>query len=270
MTRGTYLLDGGSGLEDADAATRPAVLCLSYTWNDDALKWLALPTDERVRLMLHSLRQIYPDLDVASHILGEPITISWEREPHFMGAFRGNLPGHYRYQRRMFTHFVQDVVRPRAPGHLPRRRRHLLHPGLGRGRGAHGAERGVGRGAPARRLRPPPATRGRATGSPSWRRWSCPSRTGRRLVGGPRLLVGGDVVLVAQGEPDVVEPLHEPPARVVVDLEPHDEVLGGDRLRTEVDRQLHARAATRSSSRAARRRSARRWPPAGPPSTSCP
>ncbi|GLZ53653.1 tryptophan synthase subunit alpha [Actinomycetospora sp. NBRC 106378] len=116
MTRGTYLLDGGGGLDDPDAATRPAVMCLSYTWNDDALKWLALPTDERVRLMLHSLRQIYPDLDVASHILGEPITISWEREPHFMGAFRGNLPGHYRYQRRLFTHFVQDAFPPEHRG----------------------------------------------------------------------------------------------------------------------------------------------------------
>jgi tryptophan 2-monooxygenase len=25
-----------------------------------------------------------------------------------MGAFKANLPGHYRYQRRLFTHFVQD------------------------------------------------------------------------------------------------------------------------------------------------------------------
>lgn len=108
MTRGTYLLDGGEGLDDPAAVDSPAVICLSYTWNDDALKWLALDTDERVRLMLHNLRQIYPDVDIASHVLGEPITVSWEREPHFMGAFRGNLPGHYRYQQRLFSHFVQD------------------------------------------------------------------------------------------------------------------------------------------------------------------
>ncbi|WP_285658329.1 NAD(P)/FAD-dependent oxidoreductase [Actinomycetospora sp. NBRC 106375] len=109
LTRGTYLLDGGRGLDDPAAAHTPAVVCLSYTWNDDALKWLALPTDERVRLMLHSMSKIYPDLDLAAHIRGEPVTISWENEPHFMGAFRGNLPGHYRYQRRLFTHFVQDA-----------------------------------------------------------------------------------------------------------------------------------------------------------------
>lgn len=99
LTRGTYLLDNGPD--------KPGVICLSYTWSDDALKWLALPLDERVRLMLHSLRQIYPGLDIGKHIIGAPITVSWESDPNFMGAFKANLPGHYRYQRRLFSHFVQ-------------------------------------------------------------------------------------------------------------------------------------------------------------------
>ena len=98
MTRATYLIDNGDN--------RPGVICLSYSWNDDALKWLSLPVDDRVRLMLHSLRQIYPDLDIASHIVGEPITVSWEADPNFMGAFKANLPGHYRYQRRLYCHFM--------------------------------------------------------------------------------------------------------------------------------------------------------------------
>ncbi|GAB3867936.1 NAD(P)/FAD-dependent oxidoreductase [Nocardioides maradonensis] len=98
LNRATYLL------EDDGAAS----ICLSYTWNDDALKWLALPVEERVRLQLHSLRKIYPDVDIASHIVGAPITVSWESDPNFMGAFKANLPGHYRYQRRLFTHFMQD------------------------------------------------------------------------------------------------------------------------------------------------------------------
>jgi lysine 2-monooxygenase len=93
MTRGTYLLDQGDD--------QPGVICLSYTWNDDALKWLPLPVDERVRLMLHALKQIYPDVDIARHIVGDPITVSWEHDPNFMGAFKANLPGHYRYQRRL-------------------------------------------------------------------------------------------------------------------------------------------------------------------------
>ncbi|MEK8173609.1 hypothetical protein NKH77_45790 [Streptomyces sp. M19] len=29
-----------------------------------------------------------------------------------MGAFKANLPGHYRYQRRLFSHFMQDDTPP--------------------------------------------------------------------------------------------------------------------------------------------------------------
>ncbi|MET3172350.1 UNVERIFIED_ORG: monoamine oxidase [Arthrobacter sp. UYCu721] len=102
LNRATYLLD--------DGPDKPAVILLSYTWNDDALKWLSLDADERVELMLHSLEQIYPDVDIASHIVGQPITVSWEADPNFMGAFKANLPGHYRYQQRLFTHFKQDKL----------------------------------------------------------------------------------------------------------------------------------------------------------------
>jgi monoamine oxidase len=99
LPRATYLLD--------DGPDKPAVILLSYTWNDDALKWLSLTADERTTLMLHSLRQIYPTVDIASHIVGDPITVSWESDPNFMGAFKNNLPGHYRYQERLFGHFMQ-------------------------------------------------------------------------------------------------------------------------------------------------------------------
>lgn len=100
MTRGTYLLD--------DGPDRPAVICLSYTWCDDSLKWLPLSANERMEVMLKSLSEIYPKVDIRRHIIGSPVTVSWENEPYFMGAFKANLPGHYRYQRRLFTHFMQD------------------------------------------------------------------------------------------------------------------------------------------------------------------
>src|SRR3546814_17773626 len=29
-------------------------------------------------------------------------------DPHFLGAFKGALPGHYRYNQRMYAHFMQD------------------------------------------------------------------------------------------------------------------------------------------------------------------
>jgi lysine 2-monooxygenase len=104
MPRGTYLLDPpGDG---------PAVMCLSYTWTDDSMKWLGLSAGERVDVALDSLREIYPRVDVRRHIVGDPLTVSWETEPWSMGAFKANLPGHYRYQRRLFSHFVQAELDP--------------------------------------------------------------------------------------------------------------------------------------------------------------
>jgi tryptophan 2-monooxygenase len=99
ITRGTYLFDEGEG--------KPASICLSYSWMGDALKVLPLSIDQRVTLMLKALKQVYPNVDIASHIIGSPITVSWESDPNFLGAFKGALPGHYRYNHRMYTHFMQ-------------------------------------------------------------------------------------------------------------------------------------------------------------------
>ncbi|MFI7002701.1 flavin monoamine oxidase family protein [Nocardia sp. NPDC050175] len=108
MTRGTYLLDFGDD--------KPGLICLSYTWADDSLKLLPLNANERMELMLKSLDEIYPDVDIRSHIIASPMTLSWETERDFMGAFKANLPGHYRYQRRLYTHFIQDRLAPEYRG----------------------------------------------------------------------------------------------------------------------------------------------------------
>ncbi|WP_310567098.1 FAD-dependent oxidoreductase [Hydrogenophaga sp.] len=100
LTRGTYLFDNGPD--------KPAVMCLSYAWMSDALKMLPHPPAKRVQLALDALRKIYPTVDIAGHIVGDPITISWEADPYFLGAFKGALPGHYRYNQRMYGHFMQD------------------------------------------------------------------------------------------------------------------------------------------------------------------
>ena len=100
LTRGTYLFDNGPD--------RPGVICLSYAWMGDALKMLPHGTEKRVQLALQALRKIYPDVDIASHIIGDPISVSWEADPHFLGAFKGALPGHYRYNHRMYSHFMQE------------------------------------------------------------------------------------------------------------------------------------------------------------------
>lgn len=99
MPRGVYLFD--------DGPDRPGVMCLSYTWNDDSLKMATLSPAERLDVLLEKLGAIYPGVDIRSHVIGDPITITWESEPHFMGAFKSNLPGQYRYQRRLFTQFMQ-------------------------------------------------------------------------------------------------------------------------------------------------------------------
>lgn len=104
MTRGTYLFDNGPD--------KPSVICLSYAWMTDALKVLPLPVEQRVDLALSALAKIYPDVDIRSHIMGDPITVSWEADRNFLGAFKGALPGHYRYNHRMFGHFVQSDMPP--------------------------------------------------------------------------------------------------------------------------------------------------------------
>jgi hypothetical protein len=63
--------------------------------------------------MLASLAKIYPGVDIRSHVIATPVTLTWEAERSFMGAFKANLPGHYRYQERLYTHFMQD----RMPAH---------------------------------------------------------------------------------------------------------------------------------------------------------
>ncbi|HEU0221284.1 MAG TPA: NAD(P)/FAD-dependent oxidoreductase, partial [Paracoccaceae bacterium] len=104
LTRGTYLFDLG---ED-----RPGVICLTYSWMSDALKMLPLPIERRVELALSALERIYPRLDIRRHIIGDPITVSWESDPNFLGAFKGALPGHYRYNHRMYGHFMQGALPP--------------------------------------------------------------------------------------------------------------------------------------------------------------
>ncbi len=99
ITRGTYFFDNGPD--------RPAVICLSYSWMTDALKVLPYGPEKRVELALAALERVYPGVDIRSHIRGNPICVSWEADENFLGAFKGALPGHYRYNHRMYGHFFQ-------------------------------------------------------------------------------------------------------------------------------------------------------------------
>ena len=47
-------------------------------------------------------------MDITSHDIGDPITVSWEDNPNFLDAFGDNPPGNYRYRGRLYTHFMQE------------------------------------------------------------------------------------------------------------------------------------------------------------------
>ncbi len=98
-TRGTYLFDNGPD--------QPGVICLTYAWMGDAMKVLPKSAEERAALAIETLERIYPTVGLREHVVGDPITISWEADPNFLGAFKGALPGHYRYNHRMYRHFMQ-------------------------------------------------------------------------------------------------------------------------------------------------------------------
>ncbi len=102
LTRGSYFFDNGPD--------KPAVICLSYSWMTDALKVLPLSCEKRVELALAALDKVYPGVDIRSHIRGNPICVSWEADENFLGAFKGALPGHYRYNLRMYGHFMQAAM----------------------------------------------------------------------------------------------------------------------------------------------------------------
>ncbi len=104
VTRGTYLFDESGG---------PPVVCLSYTWNDDTLKFLPFGDESdttRFDRCADVLKTLYPKVDFTQLFTGSPQSLIWDDLPYFIGAFKNNLPGHYRYQRALFTAFKEDAV----------------------------------------------------------------------------------------------------------------------------------------------------------------
>ena len=164
LTRGTYLFDNGPD--------QPGVICLSYAWMGDALKMLPHGTEKRVQLALSALKKIYPDVDIASHIIGDPISVSWEADPHFLGAFKGALPGHYRYNHRMYSHFMQDGLPPPSAASSSRATTCRSHPPGSRARCRPRSTR-CGASCTTWAAARTPTTPARAMCSPSSARWRC-------------------------------------------------------------------------------------------------
>ncbi|MEU4804941.1 FAD-dependent oxidoreductase [Actinosynnema sp. NPDC023587] len=120
LPRAAYTLDYG---EPREPGGRRAVLVLSFTWAEDAMKVGTSTLEERVAAFVRELGEIHPD--VAEELrrqaaTGGTCTISWERERNFRGLCRFSRPGEYPYQWDLFSHFVKDFAGPSAvPGEAP-------------------------------------------------------------------------------------------------------------------------------------------------------
>lgn len=93
-TRGTYLFDFEN--------TESGVACLSYTWEDDSRKMLALDDEERLDLCRRNLECIF-GRDILAGQVEETVTISWEQTPGYHGAFKLNRPGEHEDQHALYN-----------------------------------------------------------------------------------------------------------------------------------------------------------------------
>ncbi|MEE1928275.1 FAD-dependent oxidoreductase [Streptomyces sp. TRM 70351] len=120
LPRASYTLDYGPPRGEGG---RRAVLDLSFTWSQDAMKVSASSLEERVALFVRDLARIHPDAATTLRQQAEQaqaVTVSWENEPHFRGLCRFACPGEFPYQRDLFSHFMKDFTGTRAvPGEPP-------------------------------------------------------------------------------------------------------------------------------------------------------
>ncbi|MCF1369967.1 FAD-dependent oxidoreductase [Burkholderia cenocepacia] len=112
LPRGTYLVS-----YDYPDGTKRHGIFLSYTWNDDSVKFdgdrnipQALLT--HVQMCIEVLEDIYPGLNLHDYLVNRDdaqVEINWENQPLFLGAFKMNLPGDYEKQRRLFSQFMDGI-----------------------------------------------------------------------------------------------------------------------------------------------------------------
>jgi tryptophan 2-monooxygenase len=118
LTRGTYLID----YAQSTGAYKGSGMFLSYTWNDDSLKFLGdRPTLVHADLCTTLLEDIYAaqGLNLTSQFSRDPfVELNWEDQPFFLGAFKMNLPGQYEYQRLLFSQFMSGVIDEQPDGFI--------------------------------------------------------------------------------------------------------------------------------------------------------
>ncbi|MBV8367443.1 MAG: FAD-dependent oxidoreductase [Candidatus Eremiobacteraeota bacterium] len=88
LPRGIYCLD----YQGVDYG----VVLISYTWQDDSSKLLAIPPPQRFQLFVSIIEQINPDFAAQLVPVGGDagiINVDWEATPYYYGAFKLNYPG---------------------------------------------------------------------------------------------------------------------------------------------------------------------------------
>lgn len=94
LVRGVYCLD-----YTPDVPTDPGVVLLSYTWEDDSIKQMAMPDNEtRVKRLVADVAQT--NATFASFVVpmnndytNNVRMIDWDLQAHYYGAFKLNYPG---------------------------------------------------------------------------------------------------------------------------------------------------------------------------------
>ncbi|MFF9899671.1 flavin monoamine oxidase family protein [Streptomyces longispororuber] len=120
LPRAAYTVDYGPA---PGPRGRRAVLDLSFTWAQDAMKIATYDLDERVALFVRHLADIHPEAARELHACaasGQAVTVSWENRKNFQGFCRFSRPGDHSYQRDVFAHFMKDFTgAPAVPGEPP-------------------------------------------------------------------------------------------------------------------------------------------------------
>lgn len=95
-TRQTYFFDSS----DFGSDTPSGVICLSYSWEDSSIKFSALDQEQRVKVCLDVLEEIYGKeiTDIIAEQILEVFAWSWEQAYGYYGAFRMSNPGQYSHQ----------------------------------------------------------------------------------------------------------------------------------------------------------------------------
>jgi tryptophan 2-monooxygenase len=107
LVRGVYCLDYTPGRPND-----PGVVLLSYTWEDDSIKQMAIQDKcARVKRLVADVAQT--NASFASHVL--PIDndydqyvqmIDWDLEQHYYGAFKLNFPGNDGWSNQLFFQYL--------------------------------------------------------------------------------------------------------------------------------------------------------------------